>query len=687
MMRKISINHIFLLAMLLFLIVFIIDVAALFNIYVVAANPARNILVMAGMIFFVVGQIKWSAHLPIFNKIKIIFVSFFFIFIINCFLPTDIFSTKSIKSLVYFTSTSLLSLFLLMFVIALIRELIFVQRRKATSRNFLWLFMLLIGFSFFAKTTDLGFDLKMSIPAALKVSGWQDFPTWLFTILLLYFIVINSFRTEWVKFINKNEKLKALFYSLALVVLMILWKAKGSILVTHYNVIAANFFYMGNVFIAVYFIISMLVILLHLPTAGLYDRRVKELSSLYNLSRYMVGVFDINQVKQIITDQTIEIVGANYCWLLVKNQVSQQFELGASNNLPLSFSESFIQNPMNELTAWISDKKMPLKIDRLGKSKLTSKMTLWQNSNGSLLGIPLISNEEIVGILFAVKSDEYGFMTDDQALLTMFANHATLAIENANLIKRSLEREKYEQELKVAHEAQRKLLPDKMPEIKYVQIDAICKTANEVGGDYYDFIYYDESKLGVIIGDVSGKGAEAAFYMAEVKGVIESLGSIHSSPKDLLIQTNKILYQTLDSKTFISALFGVFDFSKKLFTFCRAGHCPLLYWSNKKNDIYLIEPPGLALGLDSGKHFEKNLAEETIQLNAEDIFIFFTDGINEARDDHQQEFEEQRLCDILYEHHHQTASAIKNIIIDKIENFVGGHKQHDDMTTVVIKVL
>jgi len=527
----------------------------------------------------------------------------------------------------------------------------------------------------------------MQSPLNITLPDWTNIIYLTLTIVMVYLIVFNSFRTQWVKFLNKNEKIKTLFLNLIVLTLLILLFIKGKTIVSQYSIIISNLISICLIFFSIYFSFSTLVILLHLPTAGVYDRKVRELSSLHDLSRYILGVFDIDKVKQIITDRTIEVAGASYSWLVIKDLSSKNIELVAHKNLPVSLISDYSDNPTNELTDWVEKNKSTLKIDRISKHDLTSRSNVWRKRTGSLLGIPLISNEEVMGILFAVKGDEYGFLSDDETLLTMFANNATVAIENANLLKKSLDQEKYEQELKIAHEAQKKLLPDTMPEIKFLQIDAACKTANEVGGDYYDFFLYDNSKLGIIIGDVSGKGAEAAFYMAEVKGVFESLGSTSTSPKELLINTNKILYNTLDSKTFVSALFGTFDFKKHTFTFSRAGHCPLLYWNAKENEVYLVEPAGLALGLDGGKNFNDILNEEKIKFHSGDIFVFITDGINEARNAMNEEFEEQRLCDIIFENHNENATAIKNAILEKIENFVGDQKQHDDLTMVVIKVV
>ena len=174
--------------------------------------------------------------------------------------------------------------------------------------------------------------------------------------------------------------------------------------------------------------------------------------------------------------------------------------------------------------------------------------------------------------------------------------------------------------------------------------------------------------------------------MAEVKGVLESLTNIYDSPKDLLTHANKILYKTFDRKTFFSAIYGIFDIKKKMFTYCRAGHCPLLYWNQNEEEIFLIEPAGLALGLDSGKKFDATLEEQKINLKAGDIFILYTDGVNEARNNRQEEFEEQRLCDVVVQNFVRESRELKGEILKHIDHFVGSQSRHDDLTMVVIKI-
>jgi serine phosphatase RsbU (regulator of sigma subunit) len=188
---------------------------------------------------------------------------------------------------------------------------------------------------------------------------------------------------------------------------------------------------------------------------------------------------------------------------------------------------------------------------------------------------------QLIGILYATKSREYNFDIDDVTLLEGIANQAAIAYENVTLLEESIERGRLEQELKIAREVQLNLLPQVIPKVVNFEIDAFCRTAYEVGGDYYDFFTYADGKTGFIIGDVSGKGTSAALYMAEFKGIIQTLAKIHKTPNSLAIATNDIIYPHIERRSFISAIFGKINEKKNSISFSRAGHPhPVLHSEN-----------------------------------------------------------------------------------------------------------
>ena len=166
----------------------------------------------------------------------------------------------------------------------------------------------------------------------------------------------------------------------------------------------------------------------------------------------------------------------------------------------------------------------------------------------------------------------------------------------------------------------------------------MCAPAREVGGDYYDLLPLPDDRLGLLIADVSGKGMSAALYMAELKGLMLSLSRIHSSPRALLIDANRIISRHLDSRSFITMTYALVDRRAGTLTCARAGHCPFI--RIPAAHARRIAAPrsshrtGMVLGLnlDGGERFERCLEEISIPLERGDLFFFFTDGISEAMD-------------------------------------------------------
>jgi len=681
-------NSILIIPALTAILVLLLDVSGFFH----AAMPLvktliRGVLILFALmiLFFPVRQ--WISGVSIDNKFRLLFFDLVSILLLTFFCPKDRQFYEQPNQIVYFTITAGLILILTLMALAVLQNLILIQRKSSTRQNFNLLFVLLLAYGLFAPYTTSALDTKLDLSQMQRPSSWIHLVFWIVNVLLIYFIVINSFRIHWVRIINKSQKVRSLIFSLLILIIAVgFLKISDAQAVSTYNAMAGRFFSGSLIFIYVYVSFSALIILLYLPTASVYDRKVKEISSLHNLSRYILGVFDLNRVMSIIIDQTIEVTGANYCWLMLMNDEKHHLELVAHRNLPGQLLATLEKTDSNEINDWVLKNQSVLMIEQIARNKMTAKSDYWKRAAGSLLGIPLVSATRVIGILYAVKRIDYGFLQDDRALMMAFANNASVAIENTRLVKKSLEKEKYEQELKIAHEAQMKLLPRRMPEMSHLDIDASCITANEVGGDYYDFFKFDDARLAVVIGDVSGKGPEAAFYMAEVKGVIESLSGSNCSPRELLIRANQILYTTFDRKTFVSIIYGIFDLKQKVFQFCRAGHCPVLYWRKSDENVFLVEPQGLAVGLDSGAAFSDTLVEERIPLAPEDVFVFFTDGLNEARNLEHEEFEEHRLSEVVVECHQRRASEIKAEILTRVNAFTGLHAKHDDLTTVVVKI-
>jgi sigma-B regulation protein RsbU (phosphoserine phosphatase) len=256
-------------------------------------------------------------------------------------------------------------------------------------------------------------------------------------------------------------------------------------------------------------------------------------------------------------------------------------------------------------------------------------------------------------------------------------------------IKRITERARIAKELEIARQVQQKLLPGESPKIKGFEIEGICIPANEVGGDYYDFIRISDTKIGIAIGDVSGKGVPAAIYMTLTKGIIQSQveNKYRLSPEQVLVKTNHSLYKMMDTKSFVTMFYAVMDIKKKTLDFARAGHNPLLYFHHSDNRVVLLKPQGIALGIEKGEVFQGIIKRGHIQLEKGDLIAFYTDGFTEAMNKNLEEYGEERLCQVIRQNREKSARMIIDLVIQDVQEFVKEYPQHDDMTMVIVKVL
>ena len=269
-------------------------------------------------------------------------------------------------------------------------------------------------------------------------------------------------------------------------------------------------------------------------------------------------------------------------------------------------------------------------------------------------------------------------------------NQMTGSIEN--LLQTAAEKKRLEEELRIARQIQMSLLPRGPLDVPGMAVTALCVPAREVGGDYYDFFKLPGDRLGVMIADVSGKGTSAALYMAELKGLLLSLSQIHQSPRDLLIATNRIISDNLDSRSFITMTYAVVDLPAGVMTYARAGHTPMIFLpapSSVAPSARVLIPDGLVVGLripGAAEKFAELLEEERIQLQPGDVIVLFTDGITEAMNGESDLFGDARLRRLVEEHGHLESGELRERILREIESFVGGADQHDDMTMILMKV-
>ncbi|TYP92176.1 Stage II sporulation protein E (SpoIIE) [Fodinibius salinus] len=275
----------------------------------------------------------------------------------------------------------------------------------------------------------------------------------------------------------------------------------------------------------------------------------------------------------------------------------------------------------------------------------------------------------LIGVVFVTKGRE----------------HQSLPDYVPEYVKELAQEQRIKQELEIARDVQQSFLPVETPQVQGLDIAAICNPAYETGGDYYDIVQLDEHRLAVTIGDVSGKGIQAAFYMTFIKGILHSLCREIDSPAEILKKTNRLFYDTAPRGTFISLVYGIVDLRDNSFNFARAGHNPVIKISAENSHSEELRPNGIGVGLTQSSLFDDNIEELKLNLLEDDLLVLYTDGIVEALDGAHNFYGSKRLHTFLEQRKESSAETLLQELSQELYSFIGDTKQHDDMTILIIK--
>jgi phosphoserine phosphatase RsbU/P len=299
----------------------------------------------------------------------------------------------------------------------------------------------------------------------------------------------------------------------------------------------------------------------------------------------------------------------------------------------------------------------------------------------SELAVPLIYKDKVIGVL-DLEHTKKGFFTEDhQRTITTLAAQIAIAIENARLYEQIARQEgRLERDLAMARELQVRLLPQALPTLSNLEIAAKFSPARTIGGDLYDFLSYSQSRVGLVIGDVSGKGAPAAIYAALVAGILRSHAPMEPAPAEMLAAVNYSLVERRIDAQFVSLIYCIWDDASLTLQVANSGLPRPVYCHQGKTQM--IEATGLPLGLFEDAEYD----EFVFQAEPDDIFVFFSDGILDATNRAGELFGRTRLEKIIAECSTQAAESIVKSIFKAAADHASGVETFDDQTVVAIKV-
>lgn len=302
----------------------------------------------------------------------------------------------------------------------------------------------------------------------------------------------------------------------------------------------------------------------------------------------------------------------------------------------------------------------------------------------SIMLAPLKIRGRLLGVFAVVnKRDDEAFKEEDMSLLITLADQAAVTADIFQLHQEMARKKQIEVDLRLARDFQRILLPRETPTMPGFEFAAYSEAALDLGGDYYDFIPLDDCRLGIAIGDVSGKGIRGALIMAMVRSALRAEAHRQPNPRDVLRHLNERLLRDTSDSVFVTMTYGVLDTRRRTFRFARCGHEPTIVASPESTKVRLHTPDGIALGLVGDPIFEV-VEEEEIVLTEGDVAVLYTDGVIEAMDPHDNEYGQERLLRIV-ERHRGGARELIDRIVDDVGKFTKGISQHDDLTMVVIR--
>jgi sigma-B regulation protein RsbU (phosphoserine phosphatase) len=299
---------------------------------------------------------------------------------------------------------------------------------------------------------------------------------------------------------------------------------------------------------------------------------------------------------------------------------------------------------------------------------------------------PLLFAKENLGVLAVANGPMSTPFTDsDFSVFKAIAEQSAFALYNTMIYSLAAEKMRLDEQVLVAQEIQRILLPSSAPTMQSYEIDGMNQPALQMSGDYYGYIKIDDSHWGIAIADVAGKGVPASLVMAMCRATLRGHATNNPNAADVLHRVNRQLYPDIKEDMFISMAYLILDDHSNVSTLCRAGHdAPLLY-SARSRTVQKINPPGMALGIDRGDVFDRITGDFQITMEPNDCLILYTDGVTEALDGKGEEFGLARVIHSIQASADQGAAGIKIRLTDDLKNFTGAKPPNDDITMIVIR--
>jgi sigma-B regulation protein RsbU (phosphoserine phosphatase) len=418
-----------------------------------------------------------------------------------------------------------------------------------------------------------------------------------------------------------------------------------------------------------------------IENAQLYTRTTKQariLLLLNEIARELTSILNLDELLGRVAELVRRLIDYQMFSILLLDpsgeKLQHRFSLRFNENIHLKH-----EIPLGRgLVGYAAENKQAVLVPDVTKDP---RYVMANPETRSELAVPLMYKGKMVGVL-DLEHTRRGFFTEEhQRTMTTLAAQIAIALENARLYE-EIERQerRLERDLSLARELQGRLLPQTNPQLAHLDVAAKFVPARTIGGDLYDFIPYSMSRLGIAIGDVSGKGAPAAIYAALVSGILRSHAPIEPSPAEMLSAVNLSLAERRIEAQFVSIIYAVWDDAHRTLTVSNSGLPRPIYMHGGKTEV--IEATGLPLGLFDEAEYD----EFEFRMKPGDMFVLFSDGILDARNRKGELFGRGRVERIASESAGNSAAQIVDAIFKAVAEHSAGVETFDDQTVVAIRV-
>ena len=419
----------------------------------------------------------------------------------------------------------------------------------------------------------------------------------------------------------------------------------------------------------------------------LLNKKIKDLMSLIEVSSIINSTLDLDELMNLVMEKAQTVMNAEASSVLLLNEQTGMLECEVALGSVQDAVKNKIQLEMGQgIAGWVAQNAEPVIVPDVATDKRFFSDV--DNSTGfttrSILAAPLIVKNKVIGVAEVLnRLDGQPFTDHNLVIFSTFCRQVALAIENARMYHYKIEQQRFKQQLESAHRIQQSFMPQMFPQTTDDNYFLYGKNipATAVGGDLFDFIEIDSERLGIVLGDVSGKGVPAALYMARLISDLRYYCHISEQPVDLLNTINEAVLERSQRGMFITTIYMVLNIKTGELTITNAGHLPPLWYHHKTNDYEEIS--GIS-GIPLGILEEGNFSERKIQLRSGDMILIYTDGITEAKNIRGNMFNLKRLGTIFANKWDHPRDLVDEIV-RRVSIYTKNAPQHDDITLMALK--